>query len=395
MTTAIKDPGRLAIRVVATTMWLIYVLGLAGSTVLDGLARKQALSSLAIPLTAFATVGWVLAIRRPRNPLGWLFLSIGTLTGLGVSSQAYIDLAVHRGWPAHGLVIVCAWFQLWYWYPLVFIATGYTTLLFPSGLPSPRWRPVLALMTVSLASVAVGAALSPDVQVGRRNLPNPIGVAVKSKDIENTLGFHIATMVMAGCLIASVFSLAVRFRRSRGNERAQLKWFLLGALLLVLTFTVSAAWPAYNHSAFNDTVFALTLAFLPLSCALAILRYRLYDIDRIVSRTVSYLVVTGLVVGVYLCMVALIDTVLGFSGSFGVAASTLAAAAAFQPLRTRVQRVVDRRFDRAAYDLRRTVDEFSARLRDEVDVDTISSDLLRTAASAVAPARASLWLVAT
>lgn len=393
--TALDAPRRRRFaQVAATAVFAFYVVGVIATLVLRAEAHERVWQALAIPFTAFAVVGWVVGMRRPRAPLGWVFLAIAFLTAMGIMGDALISLAVRNGWSGHGVIMFAAWTQLWYWYPLVTLATGYTMLVFPNGLPSRRWRPVFIVLTVSVAVITVMAALSPSVDFGKTSLPNPIGLRGWAKDIEKTTLFAVLSAFMAACIVASIVSLGVRYRRSRGVERAQMKWFLFGAGCLGLVFGTALFVPAFNNSAANDLLFPVALTCLPVACGLAIMRYRLYDIDRVVSRTVSYVVVTGAVVGVYVGVVALIESVLGFSSSVAVAASTLAAAAAFQPLRSRVQRVVDRRFDRAAYDARRTVEVFSNRLRDEVDADTVRLDLLTTVATAVAPVTLSLWVAA-
>jgi hypothetical protein len=248
------------------------------------------------------------------------------------------------------------------------------------------------VVSLTLTAMIVTAALSPQLDVGKREIANPIGVASLPKNIESTPVFSAAGFVIVICLLLAVTSLGIRFRRAQGIERAQLKWFFLGATFLGAFVIASLVSKPFNHSAANSVLAPIALTAMPVSCGLAILRYRLYDIDRVVSRTVSYFLVTGVIIGGYIGVVALVESVLGFSSSVAVAASTLAAAAAFQPLRVRVQRVVDRRFDRAAYDARRTVDAFSNRLRVEVDAGAIRDDLLTTVSSAIAPATASLWV---
>jgi len=376
-------------------MLAAYVVGVGASLVLRSMSGASVWQAYAIPFTAFAAVGWLVAVRRPREPIGWLFLGIGVLTGVGVASDAVIGLALHRGWECHGVVMLAAWTQLWFWYPLLLMSTAYTLLLFPRGLPSRRWRPVVWLLTATVLAMSVAAALSPTVEFGKRHLPNPVGLHSHIKNIEDTPLFNVAGLVIAGCVIASIVSLGVRFHRSRGIERAQLKWFLLGASVLGFTLVLSLFSKSFNNSTADNVMAPIALTAMPVSCGLAILRYRLYDIDRIVSRAVTYVLLTGLLVAGYVGCVAVLTSLLPFGSSVGVAASTLAVAGAFQPLRRRVQRVIDRRFDRAAYDARRTVDAFSTRLRVEVDVTSVTADLLDTAATAVAPSSASVWLVAT
>jgi len=378
----------------ATASWLFYAAGMTATLALRAAAHVGVWQAFFIPFTAFATVGWLIAVRRPGAPLGWLFLGIGVVTSAGVLTDGVVQLALHRGWAAHGIVTFSAWLQMWYWYPLLVMSTAYTLLLFPNGLPSRRWRPVMWLLTLGLVTMVVTAALAPTLDFGKAKIPNPIGISSNWKDVEKSPPFNVAGMVLVVCLFASVVSLGIRFRRSRGLERAQLKWFFLGAAVLGAFVITSLLWPSFNNSRANDALAPLVMTAMPVACGLAILRYRLYDIDRIVSRAVSYLVVTGAIVGCYVGMVALVESVLGFSSSVTVAASTLAAAAAFQPLRRRVQQTADRRFDRAAYDARRTVEVFSNRLRDQVDVDAVRAELLATVSTAVAPTSASLWVAA-
>jgi hypothetical protein len=392
MTTTVARTSRGA-TALATAMWAFYICGWIATLALRVAAHVAAWDSLMIAFTAFATVGWLVAVKSPRTPIGWLFLGIGVMTALGVVTDGVVQLALSRGWSCTGFVMFSAWVQLWFWYSLLVMSTAMTMLLFPAGLPSRRWRPVLVLLVAAALMMTVMAALSPEVDFGKAKLPNPIGVASNVKKAEDTAVFQVAGVILGLCIVASLVSLAVRFRRSSGIERAQLKWFFLGASALGVNILLDVFIPTLGNSWVGGAIFPITLACLPLSCGLAILRYRLYDIDRIVSRAVSYAVVTGLLVGGYVGCVALTTTLLSVGNGVGVAASTLAAAAAFQPLRRWVQRRVDRRFDRAAYDARRTVERFSAALRDEVDVDAVRDDLLTTVSLSVAPSSVSVWLV--
>ncbi|HET7312136.1 MAG TPA: histidine kinase N-terminal 7TM domain-containing protein [Mycobacteriales bacterium] len=396
MSTAAGGAGPRASRrlqLLATAMFAFYAVGMATTMALRVAAHEHVWDTLFITFLTFSLVGWLIAMRSPRTVIGWLFLSVGVLTAFGVMTEALVALALHRGWAAHGVVLFSAWVQMWYWYPLLLMATVYTLLLFPSGLPSRRWRPVLWALTIALAAMTVTAALSPAIDFGKGKVPNPIGLSSDWKDVETSPVFNVSGFVLMACVVATVVSLGVRFRRSRGIERAQMKWFFLGAAFLAVDMIVSLLSKSFNNSWVNEALAPFAFMAMPVSCGFAILRYRLYDIDRIVSRAVSYLVVTGLVVAFYVGVIALVETGLGFSSSVAVAATTLAAAAVFQPLRRRVQSAVDHRFDRAAYDARRTVERFSAAMRDKVDVDAVRDDLLSTATLAVAPAFASLWVV--
>jgi hypothetical protein len=199
--------------------------------------------------------------------------------------------------------------------------------------------------------------------------------------------------VVLGCAIAAMASIIVRWRRAVGIERQQLKWLMLAAAVSGPAIVVTELLPEHSL-AYGVAQVANSPAWLAIAAALAVLRYRLYDIDRIVSRTASYAIVTGLIAGVYVGGVSLTVGVLRLSSTLGVAAATLVAAAVFQPLRRRIQQSVDRRFNRASYDARRVVEAFSARLRDEVDGDAVHADLITTVELVVAPATASVWVPA-
>jgi hypothetical protein len=381
-----------ATRALAAGVWLTFVASIASSFAVRAVDGTHLWDPIVIPFTAFATVGWIVASRNPRAPVGWLFLAIGVLASLGVVTDAIVGLALHRGWSCTGIVMLSAWVQMWFWYPLLVLSTAYTLLLFPSGLPSRRWRPVVWVLSAMLVAMVVTAALTPTVDFGKAKVHNPIGLGIDATNIESTPVFNVAGLVIGACLVAAVVSLGIRFRRSGGIERAQLKWFLLGAAGLGAFVIASLFSPSFNHSTANNVLAPIAMSLPPLACGFAITRYRLYDIDRIVSRTVSYALVTGVILAMYVGAVALTQRVLSFASSFAVAASTLAVAAAFQPMRRRIQTVVDRRFDRAAYDAGRTVDTFSARLRDQVDVDTVRGHLLSTVSAAVSPTVTSLWV---
>ncbi|HEU5034848.1 MAG TPA: hypothetical protein VFT62_08855 [Mycobacteriales bacterium] len=371
----------------------IYVIATIATLVIRVEAHEPLGMSYVIPFSIYALVGCLVATKQPRIPLGWVFLGVGLLTSLGQTSDATVALALHNGWRCAGVVMAAAWVQLWYWYPLISLSTVGTLLLYPNGLPSRRWRPVLWLFIAAVSTITVSGALVSEVDFGKRRLPNPTAV-FGAKTIESTPMVSVLNIVFIVLVVMTLASIAIRFRQASGLVRAQMKWFFLAGGLLAFSLVLSLLAPKETNSAVGNALLSIGLTALPTSCGIAVMRYRLYEIDRIVSRTVSYLLVTGSVVGMYVGGVALVDGVLGFSSSVAVAASTLAAAALFQPLRRRLQAMVDRRFDRAAYDARRTVETFAVRLRDQVDVDAIRDDLLHTAATAVAPTRASLWRVA-
>jgi hypothetical protein len=264
------------------------------------------------------------------------------------------------------------------------LAGVWVPLLFPDGhLPSPRWRPVGWGAAIGLTTVVVGMALSAD---GTR--PNPIASGGMPGDAAKIAADLPLFPIFAGLALVSV---AMRFRRSRGVERQQLKWFLAAVTFLVLAVIagvateIEAVW----------YLVILGLASLPVAAAIAILRYRLYDIDRIISRTVSYAIVTAVLAAVFAGLIVALQgalTTYTQGQTVAVAASTLAVFALFQPLRRRIQRSVDRRFDRAKYDADLIIRGFGSRLRDDVDLGVVRSEVVRTAGAAVRPTATAIWL---
>jgi hypothetical protein len=333
--------------------------------------------NVALPVT-----GYVLASRRPENRIGWLFLVAGLTLGLSGFSDQYALralVAVPGSLPAgraFGWLVNALW--------LVPVATlAFLLLLFPTGhLSSRRWRlaawfvgGVFALITVWLLIIAT--------QLWQHPFTPPSQVTGLT-----ALLFHITGLLISAALLVSVAALVVRFAKSSGEERLQLKWCAAAALLLIVVF-VASIW--LNSAAVNVLQ---SLAFLCLytAIAIAVLKYRLYDIDRIISRTLAYAIVTGLLIGVYAGLVLLATEVLTLKSPVAVAGSTLVAAALFSPLRSRVQRAVDQRFNRARYDADQMAAAFAARLKDAVDLDTVQADLASVVQRALEPAHVSVWM---
>jgi len=340
-------------------------------------------------------LGIVVARRQPTNPLGWIIA--GVIAGLGLYDDAgrysVLDYHFHHGDLPFGPAAVLVASNLWITF---FLALPLVILLFPDGRLSRRWRAVLwayfALAVLSIAYVfgvtarnMSGHRISVDGAGQLINNPNPNGVVglLLSADL-------VALVVFWLCFVARQI---VSWRRSTGERRQQLKWLMGGSALSVIGLVggfLSAQYSGALATALH--VFSLGVLALPISIVVAILRYRLYDIDRLISRTLSYAIVTGLVVAVYVGVITLTTKALGFHTPIAVAASTLAAVALFNPLRVRVQTIVDRRFNRARYDAEATVAAFTARLRDAVDLETVRSDLLEVVNRAVQPAHASVWI---
>jgi hypothetical protein len=347
-------------------------------------------ASLLLAFTAFMVMGAVLVAHRPGNVIGWIFSAVGLLTGTGLFAWQYAEYAyLTRGSPLPGAMLG-AWYNNWFWYPTVTLSTVFTLLVFPTGrLLSARWRPVAWLTAAITAMVVVLSALAPTLNLGERTkLHNPVGLAAIPNPERGALG-SVLFGLLPVCTAAAVVSLVLRFRRSQGVERQQLKWFTFAGVLL---FAWSVVDPVLPEVALLQLVYGLTIALVPVAAGIAVLRYRLYDIDRLINRTLVYGLLTALLGGVYASVVLVLGQLLGQDSSLAVAGATLAVAALFQPARRRIQQVVDRRFNRRRYDAAKTIEAFSARLRDEIDLDTLAAELLAVVDQTMQPTRLSLWL---
>jgi hypothetical protein len=345
-----------------------------------------------LAFSVFMVVGALIVAHRPDNPIGWIFSAIALLAAGGGLAEGYARYAYETRPGSLPVAIVATWFAWSSWYPTVALAVVFTPLLFPTGrLLSPRWRPVAWLAGAVTAAVVALAVLQPTfVLESGRTVDNPIGVAAAGNPDESAAGDALTALLIL-TMLAAFTSLILRFRRSRGEERQQLKWFTYAAALVPFV-----ALGDLLPEAIGNLLFAALTAFLPIVAGIAILRYRLYDIDRLINRTLVYGALTAVLGAVYAAVVLVAGLVPGgFGGelpSWAVAGATLAVAALFQPARRRIQAVVDRRFNRARYDAARTVEAFSARLRDQVDLGTLSSELLAVVDQTVQPTTASLWL---
>jgi hypothetical protein len=351
-------------------------------------------ASLLLAFTAFMVMGAVLVAHRPGNAIGWIFSAVGLLTGTGLFAWQYAEYAyITRGSPLPGAML-SAWYNNWWWYPTVTLSTVFTLLVFPTGrLLSARWRPIAWLTAAITATVVVLSALAPTLNLGERTkLRNPVGLAAIPNPEQGALGPVLFGLLLV-CTGAAVVSLVLRFRRAQGVERQQLKWFTYAGVLL---FAWSVVDPVLPDVALLQLVYGLTIALVPVAAGLAVLRYRLYDIDRLINRTLVYGLLTALLAGVYAGAALVLGQAFGRVGrdppSWTVAAATLAVAALFRPARRRIQQAVDRRFNRHRYDAVRTVEAFSARLRQEIDLEALSAELLAVVNHTMQPTAVSLWL---
>jgi len=381
-----------------TVLGALAVLSLLATLPLSLLSRQVGEGIVAVVIgIPCGAVGVVVARRQPRNPLGWLFLV--SAVGLFVSNDGgdYAYYAYRLGHHVPFGPVALALDQLWTPALVLFVAV---ILLFPDGhLPSrfAHWgmRVLWAAFAVLLAAMAAATAgaltahrLRIDASGGLSATDNPGGWFA---DVQRPALLLIVALAL-GFIVRQVLS----WRRSSGERRQQLKWLASGAGVMIASVILGAVFSSTGSTSllaeWIDNLFWVGLAALPVSMGVAILRYRLYEIDRIISRTLAYTLVTGLLIAAYAGLVLLSTRVLTVSSSVAVAASTLAAAAAFSPLRRRVQRVVDRRFNRARYDADLTVAAFAARLQEEVDLDSVRADLAGVVTRTLEPAHLSVWL---
>jgi hypothetical protein len=370
---------------------------------LAGLARQGLLASggsLPFPFTvAYGVVGFLVAWRKPGNVVGWLMLGMGTFGALSEAASFYTvaDYRLHGGRLPLGWVAVLLQPG---WAPAI-VCVGLVALFFPDGrLPGPRWRWFVAgylalglLWLGGAVALSVGAIAGHHLQVDAGGnlvaLDRPAGGTTWWFELQNVL----LPVLLAGWL-AALAAQAVSYRRSSGERREQVKWLMAGTVGgvggLFILFAQSG-----THGLLSivlSLLGALGLLALPACIGVAVLKYRLFDIDRLISRTLAYAVLTGLLIGVYAGLVLLATEALRLSSSVAVALATLAAAALFSPLRRRVQRLVDRRFNRARYDADRTVAAFAASLKDAVDLEVVRADLAGAVRAALEPAHVTIWI---
>ena len=382
-------------KVAAWALLAVYATLAAGAVALTVFQGASSDGLGALGFAGFAGVGAMIALRRPGNAVGWLLLAIAIAFAVGEAGLSYVEEAsnparVAVAWVTNSIVYV--WFSL---------AVVFLPLLFPHGRPpSRRWRPVLWLGAAGLALGVVSSALAPGPLELRRGpgIENPLGVTGAEPEVLSLIG--TVAQVVAGVLAAA--SVVVRFRSARGAERQQLKWFAYVGVLAITCLFVAVAGSAVSGEDAPAAFTAVAVAFwlsglaliafgLPAATGIAILRHRLYDVDVVIRRTLVYGALTATLGASYLGLVLLVGLAVGES-SFAIAASTLAVAALFRPLRARIQSAVDQRFYRRRYDAARTLEAFGGRLRDEIDLEALAADLRGVVQNTVQPAHVSLWL---
>ncbi len=364
-----------------------YVLAVVGGSG-KGLGAGVFIWAIAV---VFGVTGSLIAARHPRNPIGWLFLVASVSAGIGNLAGAYAEYYIGTGHGSETLAGAAAEYGELSWMPFILLPATFLLALFPDGhLVSRRWRPVAWCAALGMVGGFVVEGMAAGPIPDHPQLTNPFGVDSPVLSPLDGLSLLLIGIGMIGCSI----SLIVRFRRSQGEQRQQIKWLALAGAVAVAT--ISIATPAYDALG-EDLANALMMTSvmgLPAAAAIAILRYRLYDIDVVINRALVYGALTALLAGTYLVSVLLLQLVLESitqGSGLAVAASTLAAAALVRPARARIQAIVDRRFFRRKYDAAQTLAVFGARLRDQVDLDAVQSDLRAVVAETMQPSHVSLW----
>ncbi len=345
-------------------------------------------------MLTFSVVGAIIASRHPRNAIGWLFCSMGLVVGLNALAGGYARFWLAGGSGPKYLAETAAWFGSWSWILLVFLPTSFMLLLFPDGrLPSPRWRPVAWCAGLGIIGFVVGLATEAGPLEDFPQIANPYGI---ESPVLGVAG--IAAGIVTGVsMVLSAVSLIVRLRRAGSEQRQRIKWLAYGGAVVVGTIFVGGVISIWS-APISIGIISVALLGLPVFTGIAILKHRLYDIDVVINLTVVYAILSATLAAVYFGAIVLLQRVFaGLTGQeklpqLAIVASTLVIAALFNPLRRRIQFSVDRRFYRRKYDARKTLETFSAKLRDETDLETLNNALVGVIRETMQPAHVSLWL---
>ena len=353
--------------------------------------------NLVVAALAFSTVGFIVASRRRENPIGWLLVGTGILYAIEMFAGNYSVYALFTDPGSLPGGSVAAWLASWVW-----ISGGslvlFVFLFFPDGrLPSPRWRPVAWLVLVNAALSVAPYAFSPGpLQDFSEEAPvvNPLGIEGSAGILD--LFARISLLLLVPISLSLILAFYLRFRRAVGEERQQIKWVAYAVALFAAVVILVSVWPSLDGSVVGSVLFLAGFLAIPSAIALAILRYRLYDIDVVINRTLVYSALTLSIVLIYFGSIALLQGILialtGQQSQLAVVASTLVIAALFNPIRHRIQEFIDRRFYRRKYDAAKTLEDFSGKLRDEVELDNLTHDLVAVVEQTMQPAHVSLWL---
>jgi hypothetical protein len=385
--------------------WSICALCVAGTiggivlAVLNGHSHLDD-AATAVALLSYPVVGALIAARQPHNLVGWALCAVGLCFTLALAGDSYARYALLTAPGSLPGGVWVAWAGTMSFAPIFLLVVVVLPLTFPTGrLLSPRWRLVAESGVAFMLLALVGNGLQPGIVSvsGVGVVDNPVAVPVAWTPWLDRL-ISLGALLLIPCIAGAVAAVVVRFRRARGVERQQLKWCSYAAALLPLPFVVGDL-PELGIDVppvLVEVLFILVLSLLPLSVGIAMRRYRLYDIDRIINRTLVYGLLTALLGAVYAAVVLVLGQLFGGLGAkpptWAVAGATLAVAALFQPARRRIQQAVDRRFNRRKYHAAKTIEAYSVRLRDQLDLDTLSAELLAVVDQTMEPTQVSLWL---
>jgi hypothetical protein len=384
--------GRAAARLawsLAALAALLFAAGVALSLSSVGLRTKATWALVPAIIAGFSIVGVLIASRQPRNPIGWLFCGIGVAGSLMSLSHGYAEFWLDGQAASTTLGETAIWYSDVSWAPVMLPAATFLLLLFPDGrLLSPRWRPVAWCAGLGIALVFAADSLDPGPLPDFPQVANPYGVESPMIDVLTPIGL----LVLLVALVGSPLSLVLRFRRAGYEQRQQIKWLALAGAVAAVTFVVAFVGYDLWTAPVADGAIMLTVLALPVAAGIAILRYRLYDIDLVINRTLVYGALTATLAAAYVGTVLLLQLVLSPGSDLAIAGSTLAVAALFRPARRRIQSAVDRRFYRRRYDAQRTLEEFAARLRDQIELNALNAELGAVVQKTLQPAHVSLWL---
>jgi hypothetical protein len=348
--------------------------------------------SVLLFVLACSSVGALVAARRPGLPIGWLLLA----AGVGYAFAGFATSAIHMVHSPHSVFLYLAVLAGWVWGASLAVEVVLLLLRFPDGrLLSRRWRVLEWAAIGSIVAFAIGITVKPG-RIDQTRFQNPLAIAGPvGRALGSLSALFVVTVVT---LVFAMVSVVIRYRRSRGVERGQIKWILYAVIVVALAVLGQVPIGAFVHDPqtatdLQNVISTLAISFLPVAIGIAVLRYRLWDIDRLINRTIVYALLTVLLVGVYAGLVVGLGTITGRTGNpVLIAGSTLVVAALFGPARRRIQALIDRRFYRRRYDAERVLGAFSARLRDELDIEQVRAGLVSAVGQSVQPSTTSLWL---
>lgn len=392
------------VALLASGLWLVALgvtVGAVALTLLNQLDWQMAFADFVPGLTldalTFSTVGALIITRRPAQPIGWLFCVSALGASLEVLAGEYARYGLLTQPGSLTGAAIAAWFSAWGWMLVFALPVGLLVLLFPSGrLPSTRWRPVAWLIGATMIAAAGLEAFGTAPISNVPSAPNPFGIEPFGAEIT-----RLAPALLLPAPVVMVAGVIMRYRNARGHERLQLKWFMYAAVVVLLGITVGPDL-VLQGSLGSDAVLVLngvlgTLAFpcLAIAVAIAVLKHRLYDIDRLINRTLVYAALSSILALTYWLGVVLLESLLRpitAASDLAIVGSTLCVIALFRPLRVRIQTLVDRRFDRQKYDAARTLTEFGSRIRNEVELENLRTELVDIVRQTMRPSVTSLWL---